>query len=68
MLGPKEGRRSGNRRVGIDFSTQVDVARSLFLGILGHDMRIPLQPLQATAAYLAALNACERVSSQQTVL
>ena len=39
------------------FSAQVDQARNLFLGMLGHDMRIPLQTLQMTASYLAALNA-----------
>ncbi|MCP3711573.1 HAMP domain-containing histidine kinase [Paraburkholderia sp. CNPSo 3274] len=44
------------------FSEQVDQARSLLLGMLGHDMRSPLQTIQVTASYLAALNAGERVS------
>ncbi|MCP3715447.1 sensor histidine kinase [Paraburkholderia sp. CNPSo 3281] len=44
------------------FSEQVDQARNLLLGMLGHDMRSPLQTIQVTAAYLAALNAGERVS------
>ncbi|TCK32609.1 histidine kinase [Paraburkholderia sp. BL8N3] len=45
------------------FSEQVDQARNLFLGMLGHDMRSPLQTIQVTASYLAALNAGERVSA-----
>lgn len=44
------------------FSMQVDLARNLFLGMLGHDMRSPLQTIQTTASYLAALNAGEKVS------
>jgi len=44
------------------FSAQVDQARNLFLGMLGHDMRSPLQTIQMTASYLAALNAGEKVS------
>ncbi|MEX3859720.1 ATP-binding protein [Paraburkholderia sp. BR10923] len=44
------------------FSTQVDQARNLLLGMLGHDMRSPLQTIQMTASYLSALNAGERVS------
>ncbi|SKC88405.1 sensor histidine kinase [Paraburkholderia hospita] len=44
------------------FSLQVDLARNLFLGMLGHDMRSPLQTIQITASYLAALNAGEKVS------
>ncbi|RDK11433.1 sensor histidine kinase [Cupriavidus lacunae] len=44
------------------FSMQVDLARNLFLGMLGHDMRSPLQAIQITASYLAALNAGEKVS------
>jgi signal transduction histidine kinase len=42
------------------FSMQVDLARNLFLGMLGHDMRSPLQTIQITASYLAALNAGEK--------
>ncbi|WP_153950028.1 sensor histidine kinase [Cupriavidus sp. U2] len=44
------------------FSMQVDLARNLFLGMLGHDMRSPLQTIQTTASYLAALNAGEQVT------
>jgi signal transduction histidine kinase len=44
------------------FSAQVEQSRNLLLGMLGHDMRSPLQAIQATALYLAALNAGERVS------
>ena len=44
------------------FSAQVDQARNLLLGMLGHDMRSPLQTIQMTAGYLAALNAGEAVS------
>ena len=45
------------------FSKQVDQARNLFLGILGHDLRTPLQTIQMTAAYLGALNAGEKISA-----
>lgn len=44
------------------FSTQVEQNRNLLLGMLGHDMRSPLQAIQMTASYLEALNAGERVS------
>ncbi|ASW03444.1 sensor histidine kinase [Paraburkholderia aromaticivorans] len=44
------------------FSAQVDQARNLLLGMLGHDMRSPLQTIVLTAQYLAALNAGEQVS------
>lgn len=44
------------------FSAQVDQNRNLLLGMLGHDMRSPLQAIQITATYLAALNAGDRVS------
>lgn len=44
------------------FSAQVDQNRNLLLGMLGHDMRSPLQAIQMTASYLAALNAGEHVS------
>ncbi len=45
-----------------DFSAHVEQARNLLLGMLGHDMRSPLQTIQMTASYLAALNAGEKVS------
>ncbi|SOE97153.1 hypothetical protein SAMN05414139_10228 [Burkholderia sp. D7] len=44
------------------FSTYVEQARNLLLGMLGHDMRSPVQTIQTTAEYLAALNAGEKVS------
>ena len=44
------------------FSTQVDQARNLLLGMLGHDMRSPLNTILMTAKYLAALNAGDSVS------
>jgi len=50
------------------FTTQVEQARNLLLGMLGHDMRSPLQTIQLTASYLAALNAGERVSDAATRL
>ncbi|MFM0557832.1 sensor histidine kinase [Paraburkholderia sediminicola] len=50
------------------FSAQVEQSRNLLLGMLGHDMRSPLQAIQLTASYLAALNAGERVSEAATRL
>jgi signal transduction histidine kinase len=44
------------------FHTQVERSRALLLGMLGHDMRSPLNTILATASYLAALNAGEDVS------
>jgi signal transduction histidine kinase len=44
------------------YSAQVDQARNLFLGMLGHDLRNPLQTIQMTASYLAALNVGAKVS------
>jgi signal transduction histidine kinase len=44
------------------FTMRVDLSRNLFLGMLGHDMRSPLQAIQMTSSYLAALNAGENVS------
>lgn len=44
------------------FNEQVEQARNLLLGMLGHDMRSPLQTIQMTASYLAALNAGGEVS------
>ncbi|MGE0756551.1 MAG: ATP-binding protein [Pirellulaceae bacterium] len=45
------------------FHTQVELARNLLLGMLGHDMRSPLSTILATASYLAALNVGEQVSA-----
>ena len=44
------------------FSAQVDQARNLLLGMLGHDMRSPLNTILMTAQYLAKSNAGENVS------
>ncbi|KWK16447.1 histidine kinase [Burkholderia stagnalis] len=44
------------------FSAQVEQSRNLLLGMLGHDMRGPLQAIVATASYLAALNDGEQIS------
>jgi signal transduction histidine kinase len=44
------------------FSDQVDEARNLLLGMLGHDMRTPLQSILMTATYLGRLNAGQAVS------
>lgn len=45
------------------FYTQEERARNLLLGMLGHDMRTPLNAIVMTASYLAALNAGENVST-----
>lgn len=39
------------------FSVEVEQTRNLLFGMLGHDMRSPLNTIQATATYLAALHA-----------
>lgn len=44
------------------FHIQTQRARNLLLGMLGHDMRTPLNAIVSTASYLAALNAGEDVS------
>jgi len=44
------------------FNTEVERARNLLLGMLGHDMRSPLNTIVTTASYLAGLNAGEQVS------
>jgi signal transduction histidine kinase len=44
------------------YAAQVDRSRNLLLGMLGHDMRSPLNAIQLTASYLARLNAGEEVS------
>jgi signal transduction histidine kinase len=44
------------------FTDQVDQSRNLLLGMIGHDMRTPLQTINLTASYLAALNAGTEVS------
>lgn len=44
------------------YSAQVERSRNLLLGMLGHDMRSPLQAIRMTASHLAALNAGQEVS------
>lgn len=44
------------------FNAEVEQSHNLLLGMLGHDLRSPLQTIQMTASYLAALNAGEMVS------
>jgi signal transduction histidine kinase len=44
------------------FHAQVERARNLLRGMLGHDMRSPLDTIVMTASHLAALNAGEQVS------
>lgn len=44
------------------FHEHVERARNLLLGMLGHDMRTPLNSIVTTASYLARLNAGEEVS------
>lgn len=44
------------------FSAQVDQARNLLLGMLGHDMRSPLNTILMTAHYLAKSKGGENVS------
>jgi signal transduction histidine kinase len=50
------------------FHAQVERARNLILGMLGHDMRSPLGTILATASYLAALNAGEQISEASALL
>src|SRR5688572_25421053 len=45
------------------FNRQIEQARNLLLGMLGHDLRSPLQSIEMTALYLAELNAGAEVSS-----
>jgi signal transduction histidine kinase len=44
------------------FHAQVEQSRNLVLGMLGHDMRSPLQTIKMTATYLRHLNAGDSVS------
>lgn len=44
------------------FSAEVDRAGNLLLGIMGHDMRTPLNAIHMTAHYLKSLNAGAEVS------
>lgn len=44
------------------YSERVDRARNLFIGMLGHDMRTPLQSILITATRLGQMNMDEKVS------
>lgn len=44
------------------FNAQVEKSRNLLLGMVGHDLRTPLQSILLTANYLSALDAGEGVS------
>ena len=44
------------------FSSQVDRSRNLLIGMLGHDMRSPLNAITLTAELLTCLNAGEEVT------
>ncbi|TDU80862.1 hypothetical protein EI77_00162 [Prosthecobacter fusiformis] len=48
------------------FHLTIERYRNLLLGMLGHDMRNPLNAIQLTASYLATLNAGEEVSDAAT--
>ncbi|TCF96376.1 two-component sensor histidine kinase [Paraburkholderia strydomiana] len=50
------------------FSSQVDQSHNLLLGMLGHDMRSPLQTIQMTAHHLAKLDNGQQVSAAATRL
>ena len=50
------------------FSAEQERARNLLLGILGHDMRSPLNAIQLTAHHLKNLNAGDAVSSAASML
>lgn len=45
------------------FDARVERSRNLLLGMLGHDLRSPLQSIQMTASFLSALNAGEMVDA-----
>jgi len=45
------------------FNARIDNERNLFLGVLGHDMRSPLQVIQLTAKYLSNVDAGTNVAT-----
>jgi signal transduction histidine kinase len=45
------------------FSVEIEGERNLLLGMIGHDMRNPLQAIRMTASYLQKLNAGEHVAA-----
>jgi signal transduction histidine kinase len=50
------------------FNTQIENSRNLLLGMLGHDMRSPLQAITLTATFLAELNKGVEVSQAASLL
>ena len=53
----------------IDFFTEkIEERRNLFLGMLGHDMRTPLQSIQMTAMVLKGISSDEKVAKAATRL
>lgn len=50
------------------FNDQVERSRNLLLGMLGHDMRSPLNTIVTTASYLSALNAGREVTEAAKLL
>jgi signal transduction histidine kinase len=50
------------------FDAQLEMARNLLLGMLGHDMRTPLWAIRMTAEFLQKLNAGTEVSEAAAVL
>lgn len=50
------------------FEAQVERARNLLLGMIGHDMRNPLSTIVTTASYLATLNAGAEVTEAAEIL
>ena len=45
------------------FSVEIEGERNLLLGMIGHDMRNPLQAIRMTASYLQKLNAGEQIAA-----
>ncbi len=45
------------------FSVEIEGERNLLLGMIGHDMRNPLQAIRMTASFLQKLNAGEQVAA-----
>jgi signal transduction histidine kinase len=50
------------------FSAQMEMSRNLFLGMIGHDLRNPLQAIQASSRYLSSLNVGEDIAGVARVL
>ncbi len=50
------------------FTSEVTKQRNLFLGIIGHDLRNPVQSMQVTAQYLQALDATPEIAQAAQIL